>query len=140
MKKLLLSFCFIFITFGSFAQKTYEFNMRMDKVYVNGISHEDFKTTLTNHIVIVGDKLIAITNFIGKTKTQYLIVNKKEELPDNLGTRYTCTTKDKDIINGYQKVIVNVNKDEKIIVMDMYAGPDELSKDEFKFRYLFTNY
>jgi hypothetical protein len=91
-----------------------------------------FVTDYKERVITITDKEISITNFREGTKTQYLVVNKienKEWLMDGEQKTYYCTTKDKDVINGYQKAIVYKKYD--AVVMAMFA--DEITVFTYQF-------
>jgi hypothetical protein len=92
----------------------------------------NFATEMKDRIITISDKEISISNFIGGTKTQYLIVNKIEEKDYN-GIKckyYYCTTKDEDIINGFQKAIII--KEFNTLYLGLFATEIDI------FKYMFS--
>jgi hypothetical protein len=70
----------------------------------------EFETEWKDRVITITDKEISITNFLDDgTKTLYLTVDKIENVKyafDGLQKTYRCTSKHKDPIAGYQKVMV----------------------------------
>ena len=95
-------------------------------------SKDNFETDWNARVITITDKEITISNFIGGTKTLYLVVDKienKEWMFDGVCKTYYCTTRDADPINGYQKVILY--KTYNSLVMGMFA--DEITVYNYKF-------
>jgi hypothetical protein len=93
---------------------------------------KNFITEVKNRTITVSDKEISITNFIGGIETQYFVVNKIEykDWPfDGNRKTYYCTTKDEDVINGYQKAIIYFTYD--TMVVGLFA--DEITIYKYTF-------
>uniref|UniRef100_UPI00404730E7 hypothetical protein n=1 Tax=Roseivirga sp. TaxID=1964215 RepID=UPI00404730E7 len=63
--------------------------------------------------ITISDTDITITNFVGGTKPLNLKVNEikeKDDKWDGLMKWYYCTSKDKDVINGYTEYIIVMKK------------------------------
>lgn len=98
-------------------------------------SKPDFETEWKDRVITITDKEISISNFVAGTKTLYLIVNKienKEWSFDGLRKTYYCTTKDKDVINGYQKAILYVTYDS--VYFALFADEITIFKYVFSIR------
>lgn len=125
MKKLLMLIIIILSGLISQSQVTYNSSWT-----IKGSSK--FESKIKDRIITISDNEISISNFIGGTETQYLVVNKiidKDWGLDGVCKTYYCTTKDADIINGYQKVIIYTKYD--TMIMAMFA--DEITVFTYKF-------
>ena len=136
MKKILfLIFIILVLTVSSFCQNpplntiTYFSKGVSEHITQDGIQIGEDKIEVKDRIIIIGDKLIAITNFIEGTKTQSLIVIEITN-NNNLGKIYRCKTMNKDFINGYQDAVVYIKNN--LIVLAIFAD----NKFIYQYNYL----
>ena len=105
MKYLIFSL-FLIISGNAFSQTTYNSSVTT-KYKTEGEVIEKQRT------ITISDTDITITNFVGGTKPLNLKVNEikeKEDDWDGLMKWYYCTSKDKDVINGYTEYIIVMKK------------------------------
>lgn len=125
MKKLILITLILLIGVICKSQVTYNSSWT-----IKGSSK--FESKIKDRVITISDNEISISNFIGGTETQHLVVNKiidKDWGLDGVCKTYYCTTKDADFINGYQKVIIYTKYD--TMIMAMFA--DEITVFTYKF-------
>jgi len=105
MKNLILV-AFLLSSVTVFSQTTY--NSSVTTSYESEGEVIEKQRTIT-----VSDTEITITNFVGGTKPLNLTIDEIKEKEDNwdgLMKWYYCTSKDKDVINGYIKYIIVMKK------------------------------
>jgi len=105
MKNLILV-AFLLSSVTVFSQTTY--NSSVTTKYKSEGEVIEKQRTIT-----VSDTEITITNFVGGTKPLNLTVDEikeKEDDWDGLMKWYYCTSKDKDVINGYTEYIIVMKK------------------------------
>ncbi len=127
MKKTILSMALILVYLASYSQtfnSSYSTNMDLN-----------FVTDMKDRVIILSDKEVSITNFKGGTKTLYLVVNKienKDWLFDGVCKTYYCTTKEKDVVAGFERAIVYEKATS--IVLAIFADEITVHKYEFSIK------
>lgn len=104
--KFLIFSLFLAISGNAISQTTY--NSSVTTKYKSEGEVIEKQRTIT-----ISDTDITITNFVGGTKPLNLKVNEikeKEDSWDGLMKWYYCTSKDKDVINGYTEYIIVMKK------------------------------
>ena len=102
MKTFVLIFALMILNLASYSQ-TYKSSYMITQ-------KSEMETEWKDRVITITDKEIYISNFLdGSTKTLYLVVDKIENVNytfDGLQKTYRCTSQHKDLIAGYQKVMV----------------------------------
>jgi len=102
MKTFVLIFALMILNLASYSQ-TYKSSYMITQ-------KSEMETEWKDRVITITDKEISISNFLdGSTKTLYLVVDKIENVNytfDGLQKTYRCTSQHKDLIAGYQKVMV----------------------------------
>jgi hypothetical protein len=102
MKTFVLIFALMILNLASYSQTYKSSHMITQKA--------EMETEWKDRVITITDKEISISNFLdGSTKTLYLTIDKIENVNyafDGLRKTYRCTSTHKDLIAGYQKVMV----------------------------------
>lgn len=122
MKKIISITSFLLLSIMCVCQVPYNSSYSINRVTKIEIEQK-------NRTVILSDTDISISNFIdGGNVTQYLTVDSAKFKDwgefDGIRKTYYCTTKDSNFINGYQKVILYVNKHD---LLEVAIFADEIS-------------
>jgi hypothetical protein len=128
MKKLILFTIIFLLGVICKSQTIYNSNWSID-------GSIDFKSNVMDRVIIISDNEISVSSFIGGVETLHLVVNKiinKDWGFDGVCKTYYCTTKEADVINGYQKVIVYIKYN--TITMAMFANEISVFIYHFKLK------